>query len=185
MLAPRGMWNWLIDGEAKQLSHVSSLDILQIQGGRQTRAELPAGWPPLAEQLTPCCWHSSQHEVWCFLLQNKPLAGPRQQQKSNAELKAASPVLQQLSGTPAWEHNQSIALLQPQHCLWEGNSGSGAPPAAPLVMSLMSVCPHLDVIQLPVPRGPSCCCYVGVSCTQALKHRLWQLYWSLRVLMNA
>lgn len=45
MSAPRGMRDWLIDWEAKKLSHVVSLDASQTQTGRRPRAELAVGWP--------------------------------------------------------------------------------------------------------------------------------------------
>lgn len=35
-----------------------------------------------------------------------------------------------------------------------------------------------------VPQGPSDSCHAGVSCSQACKHWLWKLYWSLKVLMD-
>lgn len=35
-----------------------------------------------------------------------------------------------------------------------------------------------------VPQGPSDSCHAGVSCSQACKHRLWKLYWSLKVFMD-
>lgn len=48
-----------------------------------------------------------------LLLQSKPPAVPVEEQNSNAELEAASLVLQQLGETPAWERNWSAALLRP------------------------------------------------------------------------
>lgn len=51
LLAPRGTRDGWIDGAAEQLLHVSSLDTGQPHAGRQTCAELTAGWAPLAGAL--------------------------------------------------------------------------------------------------------------------------------------
>lgn len=141
LLAPRGMWDGRIDGEAEQLLHVSSLNTWQPHAGRQTCAELTAGWAPLVDiDSSEKCKYQ---RVWYFPLQSDFLAVSG----SNGEFEAPSLVSEQLGRASPLEHNRSTALLWLHCCLWEGNSASGVPPAALLGTSLRFVCPHLDVIQ--------------------------------------